>query len=347
MHENARVIPLRSKLVFWALLTGLSVLFVEVSTNSSPFAFFSAWGLLSVCPLYGLHVLVLGRIAFLARSVRLPALYSAGAILGLYEAYITKVLWAPTWGPHLWTAGGVHVFQTAILVLLAHPFMAFVLPLLAAEMFFTSSSEIVKGLPKPLHRWLGTPGGRVQGAVAIVLYFGAYHGLAPKSPVEAFVTALINTLVVVALGVWWCRKCRGDMPRLRELLPNRRQFVWLSTFLGIYYLLSGAFLRREAMPHTMMPHLTILALYAALIIILVRAIRGASESGPTEQTDVAPLAERAPLWLFLIGFPLASALFALTKPFAGVVVMASWVIGCVVGLALIVAAAGPARASNQ
>jgi hypothetical protein len=72
------------KLLFWAILGGLSVFFAEVTIGSSPFAFFDAWGLIVVCPLYLLHLLFLGRIAVWKGRPRFSALFFAGALFGLY-----------------------------------------------------------------------------------------------------------------------------------------------------------------------------------------------------------------------------------------------------------------------
>ncbi|HUU09714.1 MAG TPA: hypothetical protein VM431_04155 [Phycisphaerae bacterium] len=37
------------KLLFWAILGGLSVFFAEITIGSSPFAFFDGWGILVLC----------------------------------------------------------------------------------------------------------------------------------------------------------------------------------------------------------------------------------------------------------------------------------------------------------
>jgi hypothetical protein len=90
-------VPLRVRLVFWALMGALSVVFAEVVACSTPFPFIHPWGVLVVVPLYSLHTLVLAPLVFRRRMVRLTSLWLAGAIFGLYEAYVTKVLWHPGW----------------------------------------------------------------------------------------------------------------------------------------------------------------------------------------------------------------------------------------------------------
>ncbi|MCC6730974.1 MAG: hypothetical protein IT208_16730 [Chthonomonadales bacterium] len=331
-------VPLRRKLLFWALLTALSVLFVEVVTNSAPFAFFNPWGLLVTCPLYGLHVLVLARIVFLAPRVRLPLLFTAGAILGLYEAYITKVLWDPTWGWRLWTVGGVHVFQTALLLLDAHPFMAFLLPLAVAEVFFTSSREIQVSLPGRLSRALETDQGRRRAMVALALYFGAYHALAAP-PTLAVASAAAGTAFALALGWLWRRSCAGAAITLRRLLPSGRQTGALVALLALYYLLTGVFLRPQSIPRTATPHVTILALYAVLFALLWLGLRAARGLAPPAIRAAGPACARGPWAAFAACFVVSSGLLSIAKPMAAVVTIASWVLFCAAGLALLAAAA--------
>jgi hypothetical protein len=40
---------------------------------------------------------VLAPLAFRRGAVRLTSLWLLGAIFGLYEVYVTKILWHPTW----------------------------------------------------------------------------------------------------------------------------------------------------------------------------------------------------------------------------------------------------------
>jgi hypothetical protein len=332
-------VPLRRKLIFWLLLTAISGLLVEVGTTSSPWLFFSVWGVLVTCPLYGLHILVLAPIAFLAPRVRLPLLFVCGAILGLYEAYITKVLWAPIWGP---TNGpqlaGVHLFQTAILVLMAHPFLAFVIPLAAAEMYFTSSMEITEGAPGPLRAILASAKGRRYAALGLAVCLGAYHALTPSGPVLGGLGALANTLVAVAIAIWWRRLYPFSPPTLRQLLPDRRQFVVLAGLLFLLYMPGALLLRPKALPHTPAPHMVILCLYAILIALLCLNLRAGRSAAPLEQPAPTAYADTGPLKVFLVAFPVASALFTLLRPVSLLIIVALWIGGCGFGAALLLAA---------
>jgi len=87
-----------------------------------PVAFFNAWGILVVFPLYTLHTLVLAFLFFRRKQISLPVLFLAGMLFGLYEAYITKVLWNPTWGDAHIMVAGLAVVQTAVSGPLLAPF---------------------------------------------------------------------------------------------------------------------------------------------------------------------------------------------------------------------------------
>src|SRR5512138_349608 len=131
----------RVRMLFWLILGALSTFFAEVVCGSAPFALVDGGGLLLVLPLYGLHTLVLGTLV-LGRPGRVSfgALFLAGVLFGLYEGYITKVLWNPPWDAEAFRLGGVAVLSTLMLALFWHPFMAFIVPLFAGECLLTGSS---------------------------------------------------------------------------------------------------------------------------------------------------------------------------------------------------------------
>ena len=124
----------RARLVFCLLLGALSTLCAEVTIGASPLVFFDAWGLAVVFPLYTLHILVLAPLVLRRPGgTSFPALYLAGVLFGLYEAYITKVLWNPPWDMAALRIGDVAVTTTLMIACFWHPFMAFITPLLLAE----------------------------------------------------------------------------------------------------------------------------------------------------------------------------------------------------------------------
>jgi hypothetical protein len=212
-------VRLPTKLFSWLIHGTLSVLFAEVAGGSAPFPFFDAWGLYAVLPLYTLHIVFLSFVVLRpGRRVPFTALFSAGAVFGLYEAYITKVIWDPTWGEKELAIGGVYLAQTAILVLYWHPFMAFLAPLLAGELLLTSSTEVLDALPAFLGRALRTR--------------------------RVFAAAVPGLLVFL-----WLRAPGGKRRAgltLCDLLPDGRQELVVGLLLAAFYAATGLLIRPES-----------------------------------------------------------------------------------------------------
>ncbi len=84
--------PKKIRYTFWLLLGVLSTVIPEVIAGSDIYPFFKITDYLIVIPLYTLHSLVLWYVIWNWGKPRLYNLFPAGAIFGLYEAYMTKVI---------------------------------------------------------------------------------------------------------------------------------------------------------------------------------------------------------------------------------------------------------------
>ena len=119
------------------LLVGcLSMLFGEVMAGSSRAWFLDPWGLLLTLPLYLGHVLLLVWVAFRTKRVSLVSLYFLGIIFALYEAALTKVLWAGYWDvtdKGFGKFAGLSMLEYPILVFFWHPVMSFIMPVVAFQ----------------------------------------------------------------------------------------------------------------------------------------------------------------------------------------------------------------------
>lgn len=341
-------IPRSARLVFWLLLGSLSVILAEVVSFSAAFPFFDPWGLFVVYPLYTLHVLVLAALIFRRHRVTFYSLFLTGALLGMYEAYLTKVLWDPFWAPDIQVVfAGVYVVHTAILVLFWHPLMAFMLPVMTAEWFFAPSSETFAALPDGLRKRLSQPRSALWIVGAFAVYCGVYESVNSPSPQVSLLSVAGAGLVFTLIAFWWNRLSHryNDRFTLRHLLPSKRQTVVLVVLLLLVYVLQTFVLRPEALPRTLLPHLTIWVIYAVLIILLVRNIKNASL---VEDTAVpSPLYRR---WRLLVAFWLTFAvsafLFGFIKNIAALIAQASWFVGVGWGLLLLLRSAKSAFQSN-
>jgi hypothetical protein len=341
------IAPLPIKIIFWLLLGATSVILAEVVSFSSPFPFFDGWGLLVVVPLYTLHSLVLVWIVFRPKRITFRALFLAGAIFGMYEAYITKVLWQPTWGDATRIVGGLSLMQTAVLALFWHPLMSFILPLIVAEGLFTVSHETADTLPQFLRPRPGTRAAFLVAAIFAV-YCGLTQGLNSPSPGVSWISGLAAGLVFGALALVWRRITRGRAYTLRALLPSGREGFFLGAILLVDYLWQGIFIRPEALPRTPGPHLTVWGIYLVLGTLLYFTIWRAPGLPPADDRQSMALLptsaeNRSPrflswrmAWVFWIVFPLTSAVATLIKPAAAAVVLLSWGLGIGLGVLTLV-----------
>lgn len=338
MNETlpAQPVPTRVKLVFWILLGGLSAVMAEVIAGSSPYPFFTFWGIVAVVPLYGLHVLVLNTFAFRAGRVTLPILFIAGAILGMYEAYLTKVLWSPTWGDFNFELGGIYVIQTVVLVLFWHPFMAYILPVFLAENLCTDSSETFAALPPKMRAMLSDKSKWTWTIIVFAIYFAIYKSFGTPDWVTAFVSGLSNIAVLFGLGVLW-RHVKGERKlTFRDVQPSKKEAVVLGLLLLLAYVVQGLLLRPEALPHTLGPHLTVWIIYAVLFTLLYFNVKRAS--GITDEPQPAPfkgLAVRT-AFLFALIVPLLSVILLQIKIVSIILVLLSWLAGCLLGAIILI-----------
>lgn len=123
---------------YLALFGGiLSTFYAEVVSGSMVNPLSNLFGILLTTPLYILHFSILSFIAFKYKKTSWLSLYLLGVLFGLYEAYITKVLWSPTWDAMI-NVGGISIFETILLIGFWHPIMAFLIPFKITDTIFIS-----------------------------------------------------------------------------------------------------------------------------------------------------------------------------------------------------------------
>jgi hypothetical protein len=233
-------IPLRRKVFFWILLGALSTYFAECIAGSTLFPFTTGNGLLIVFPVYCLHAVVLSAIVYRFRPLHFEALYFAGTIFGMYEAYITKVLWTSSSpeGP-LARLGGVSALDFLVVVLFWHPLMGFVIPVTLAERLLTVSRSI---------RFSGFQG-KVRGWIIFAILCGANQGLS-----------------------WLWMRSQENACEFQDVLPSGGELKVLCGILLALYALFTFRYRADKLPGTG-PQLTILGIYVVLTSLLVFYLR--------------------------------------------------------------------------
>ncbi|MFX1298333.1 MAG: hypothetical protein ACFFD2_26195, partial [Promethearchaeota archaeon] len=124
------------------LLIGcLSMFMAEVFAGSSQLWFIDPWSLIVTYWLYLGHLLLFLNLAMRTKRTSIPQLYLWGVLFGLYESWITKVLWfgyPGAEGPAISLVGGIAILEFFTLVFFWHPILAFVMPVLVFESFAQS-----------------------------------------------------------------------------------------------------------------------------------------------------------------------------------------------------------------
>jgi hypothetical protein len=261
---------MKKKYFFWFILGSLSVFFAEVVSGSTIFPFFSPWGILVVFPLYTLHTLILVHLVFRFGKPDIYKLFLAGAVFGLYEAYITKVLWEPPWGPQI-LIGGVGVFQLLVLVFFWHPFMSFIIPVLLGETFLTGSREVIEGMPGWFYGLFKTKKRAYASLLIFTFFCGVSHAVNSPSSEISMLSGVSNTAIIIGLIYIWRYKGLNTYS-FRELMPSKREFRVLFILLISMYAVLSLSINREAIPE-IHGQLSIWLLYVFFGFLLYRNLR--------------------------------------------------------------------------
>ena len=323
-------IPKKHQWLFWIILAAFSTFFAEVFSGSDMFPFFHGWGLLVVVPLYGLHIILLASLVYRAPQPRFSSLVFGGMIFGLYEAYLTKVLWAPPWGDPVIVAGFAPI-ETLVLVFWWHAWFSFIIPLLVAEKLLTGSTSLGNSFPGKIGTFFNSWG----GLAAVMAFGGIFQSINSPSVGESLLSGISTTAVLAGLVLLWRRVTRDKTYGMRELLPNQRQFKWQLVPTAIMYLVMGILLRPDWYPG-FVGHLMIWILYGISFYLLFRSQR--TPEAPTEIPALETWEEKK--WLILAGiFPLATTLSELLLGSIGnALAITFWFGGIIFGVAMFIKA---------
>ncbi len=233
------------RMLFWISLAVFSTFFAEVTAASAPLVFIKPDGWLITVIVYGLHILVLAPIIIRKNRVASwQALYLTGMLFGLYEAYMTKVLWAPPWNSEALQLGGVAVVDFIMLVFFWHPVMAFLIPLICVEWLLNLPPVVIPTIgEKWASRFLNQKN-LCLGGILIGLSLGAMIA-DPLIVLGSFISSIALILILLWL---WKNNCGNEKLDMAELLPNGKTWVFLFILLIIDYLALGILIRPEELP---------------------------------------------------------------------------------------------------
>jgi len=271
-----------TKVLFWILLGFLSTFFAEVLSGSQPTFLFQGFGYYGIFPIYALHSLLLAALVISRdKPFSLRTLYFTSLLFGMYEAYITKVLWEPSWNAEAFKIANVAVVETLLLVLFWHAVISFIIPLFWAEGLVSSSHHLTSILPKKWRTRLIC----FRGSVLVGVLGGIMVGNVLNSVSEALLVTLVDCLIIsmmIALWKWFTRKRDYD---LRDLLPRKVGLVILIILLVADYLTFGLGLRREVHPGVV-GQIAVLALYTVFTMLIILSIR--KDRHMSDELDLQP-----------------------------------------------------------
>ncbi|MDJ0925675.1 MAG: hypothetical protein QNJ77_14060 [Acidimicrobiia bacterium] len=320
MEDTSPAPNLRTKLVFWLLLGVLSVAIAEVSVGSAPMAFVNPIEGVFLVTFYGSHLLVLAWLTFRRGWPTRHALWFAGVLFGLYEFYITKVLWVPPWGDVI-TIGYLDVVAFVVLAFFWHPFMAFILPLAAAETIGTTTRWTRDQLPG----WLTTPNRRslVFGGIAAAVTHGMLTGSL------ALLSTLSAGIAVVLSARWWRRRSGSHNWSLRQLLPSDRQGKAIAVLLAAQYLVFIPLWNPEKMP-PFAGHVVVWLLYGGFGFLLGAALQHSCRTAPRVARPAAATRSRRQVVALASGAIFFTLLGSLAPAELGFIPV--WLVAIVIGL---------------
>jgi len=230
------------KIVLLVLLSLISVFFAEVISGSMKYPLFDIWGYFVVIPLYGLHTIILLYIItknLPNKKIMFSVLYFAGVLFGLYEAYLTKVLWVGL-SEDAFILFNISIIDYMVLVFFWHPIFSFIIPALVFERVITNTNYLYQGLPKFIRNILEKKYG-LFFVMIIIGFFSAFNGIFQTLTISEL-SLLIPILLIL---LWIYRKGINNKYSFYEILPSKKGIIMSSMYLSLIYIGLGLFFKPE------------------------------------------------------------------------------------------------------
>ncbi|MHB0958910.1 MAG: hypothetical protein ACYC0X_14800 [Pirellulaceae bacterium] len=250
--------------VFPRLLIGLIVLIcAEVFSGASlgP-GLWNPWTLIVTYWLYFAHFFFFTTLAVRTGRTSCGSLYLWGVLFGLYESWITKVIWHGYSGDGKFIMGSIGPYGVSeiSMVFFFHPVMAFILPLAVTCLLYPSLRQLFPDLA-----WLtGTSRSARVAQVYLVLSFVPTMAMNSGGPANF----LLNLVALFVLLLALVRLSRGRVAAsdARPLVVfGRRGFLGLCLYLVLLYGVTYVYLRPEGLPSVPVQLFTLVFYAVALV----------------------------------------------------------------------------------
>jgi hypothetical protein len=262
----------RGPVVFARLLIGLIVLICsEVFSGASlGVGLWNPWTLVVTYWLYIAHFFFFTTLAVWTGRTSLGSLYLWGVLFGLYESWITKVIWYGYSGDGKFIIGNIGPYGVSeiSMVFFFHPWMAFILPLAVTCLLYPSLRRQFPDLA-----WFtGTSRGARLLQVYIVLSFVPTMAMNSGGPVNF----LLNLVVMFAL-LLGLKRLSQRSALLKDARPlvvfDRWGFIGLCLYLLLLYGVTYVYLRPEGRPSVLVQLFTLVFYAIALVGIALHRRR--------------------------------------------------------------------------
>jgi hypothetical protein len=210
--------------------------------------------------LYFAHFFFLTTLAVRTDKTSIWALYLWGVLFGLYESWITKVIWYGYGGDGIFAIGniGPYGYSEISMVFFFHPIMSFIFPLAVSCIIYPQLRKTFPDLA-----WFT---GKSKGARIIQAYlvfsFATIIGMNSGGPTNL----VLNLFVVLILILLLSRLARlnDSCINYHVVVFSRRGFFGLCLYLALLYGVAYIYLRPEGLPSFPVQLLTFV-LYALVV----------------------------------------------------------------------------------
>lgn len=236
-----------SETLFARLLIGLIVLIcAELFSGASlALGLWHPWTLLVTYWLYFAHFFFLTTLAVRTGRTSLSSLYLWGVLFGLYESWITKVIWSGYNADGKLVMGkiGPYGFSEISMVFIFHPVVSFILPLAVASLLCPP----LRCLFPELAWFTGKSKGARAVQVYLILSFAPVMAMNSGGPINL---ALNLALAIILLSVLLhlARPALTSPDGRPIVVFGRRGFGGLCIYLACLYCITYVGLRPKALP---------------------------------------------------------------------------------------------------
>jgi hypothetical protein len=321
----------RLRTIYLILLGLLSVFFAEVISGSMRYPLFDIWGYLVVIPLYGLHTIIL---LYLIRSrvsdkmIRFSTLYFAGVLFGLYEAYLTKVLWIGL-AEDSFILFHISIIDYVVLVFFWHPIFSFIIPSLVFEKVVTKTDYLYQGLPEFVRKILSKKYGIVI-IMIIIGFFSAFNGT-----FDSLTISELSLAVPILIILYWIYKNElNHVYSFDEIIPNTKGILFCSIYLSGIYIGLGGFFQPEILTITNQ-----VPIWISYLVFGYLFYRKLNANNLVEKTESNPSGVAYKSILFYTGIILVSGLFFVIVlwllQIKDIMIIATWILWIISGIAML------------